>query len=344
MSRGWLGKNSCLSLFFECDAREAAQLLLSEDSTVREQGKARLIEMGPPAVVPVIKVMQAHIGDKDETAWRLAYDTLEHIVQKHRDDPHLDDGLTRLPPLEAKTARFAGVDFVWISEGWFAAGTSIKRDPRDVPDTWRGELRRVWLDGYWISRTELTNAICDEAGLLRESRLEVKRLPELPAFTIVPGEAQKFCAWFSERIKDQGLQAVIPTDDQWEKAARGTDGRLYPWGNHRLRGRKALFWSHREDGGCPAPRPVGTLPIDTSPYGVKDMAGNVAELARRDEATPLGDKLLYKWGKIVQPRRGQGFHPDIVEEDMIPYLTPGYPVGMRIVLIRLDSERTKKEP
>ncbi len=92
-----------------------------------------------------------------------------------------------------------------------------------------------------------------------------------PVFGISCNDAQAFCTWYSERI---GIPVRLPTEVEWEKAARGTDGRLYPWGNNF----DATFCkmassrpgeSHIEK--------VGQFPIDVSPYGVYDMAGLISE-------------------------------------------------------------------
>jgi serine/threonine-protein kinase len=93
----------------------------------------------------------------------------------------------------------------------------------------------------------------------------------LPAFGVSAQSARAYAAWVSRQA---GLPYRLPTDDEWEKAARGTDGRRYPWGDHF----DASFCVMRESRpGTPRPEPSGTGPFDVSPYGVLDMAGGMAD-------------------------------------------------------------------
>lgn len=80
--------------------------------------------------------------------------------------------------------------------------------------------------------------------------------------------AYEFCEWLSIKT---GNKITLPTEAQWEKSARGTDQRRYPWGNTAPNSTRCNF------GGSGILKPVGTYPAGVSPYGVHDMAGNVKE-------------------------------------------------------------------
>ncbi len=95
--------------------------------------------------------------------------------------------------------------------------------------------------------------------------------PQWPICLIDFHDATAFAQWRSER---DGYSFRLPTSLEWEKAARGIDGRIFPWGNNF----DPSFCRIRESApGKPMPAPVGTYRADTSPFGVTDMAGNISE-------------------------------------------------------------------
>ena len=95
--------------------------------------------------------------------------------------------------------------------------------------------------------------------------------PEWPVFAIHLGDAERFCDWRSEV---EGRPIHVPTEEEWEKAARGVDGRSFPWGN----GFDPTFaHMRRSRPGPPRPWRVADYPVDTSVYGCRDMAGGMRE-------------------------------------------------------------------
>ncbi len=168
-----------------------------------------------------------------------------------------------------------GVDMLYIQEGTFLAGTDgsvdMYADPgRDAP------LSTVLLDGYWIGRTEVTNA--QYKACVSEGACDGEPLQELngnrdnyPVSSITLGQAQDFCRWLGGRL---------PTENEWEKAARGIDGRIYPWGDAwpSVTNNLANIPLYLDANGYGRDLfPAGTFPNGQSPYGVMDMAGNVWE-------------------------------------------------------------------
>jgi serine/threonine-protein kinase len=148
----------------------------------------------------------------------------------------------------------------------------------------------VYLDGFWIDQYEVTNrqyAQCVEsAGCsppwapFSETRPKYYDNPEFSDYPVIYVDwsmARAYCVWAGRRL---------PTEAEWEKAARGTDGRKYPWGNEPVTGERANFCDtncprahadHHHDDGYPDTAPVGSFPAGASPYGALDMAGNVWE-------------------------------------------------------------------
>ncbi len=146
--------------------------------------------------------------------------------------------------------------------------------------------RQVTLPRFFIDRLEVTNAEyerCRQAGRCGEARRVGGKTKKYYAGTSAPGQpvvgvtfkdAQDYCAFAGKRL---------PTELEWEKAARGTDGRIYPWGD------EAPTCERANDQTCGmVARPPGSLPGGASPYGVLDMAGNVIEWT----STPYRADLL----------------------------------------------------
>jgi eukaryotic-like serine/threonine-protein kinase len=100
---------------------------------------------------------------------------------------------------------------------------------------------------------------------------EAGHLWNLPVHLVDWYDALAYCAWVSERV---GAQVRLPTELEWEKAARGVEGRFYPWGD-RFDPTFCLMRESRPH--THQPEPIGTFPLDESPYGVRDMAGGMRE-------------------------------------------------------------------
>ena len=165
-----------------------------------------------------------------------------------------------------------GMTMVFVPQGAFIMGA-----PAGTGDPDESPTHTVTLHAFWIDRTEVTNAMyakCVQAGACqppdgvganadRPSYYGNGLFANYPVIQVTWSDADKYCQWAGARL---------PTEAEWEKAARGTDGRIYPWGNGLPTGN--LVYADKTIGDT---SPVGSFPDGASPYGALDMAGNVWE-------------------------------------------------------------------
>jgi formylglycine-generating enzyme required for sulfatase activity len=171
----------------------------------------------------------------------------------------------RMPPPEV----LAGM--VEVPAGPFLMGHAPS-DGRPGVDVGVDSLPRheVKVKRFWIDRTEATVAdykrylAAAGAATFPKHFYGAADPPEdLPIIGLDHSEASAYCRWLGKRL---------PTEAEWEKAARGTDGRIFPWGNAWAPDLVA-YHDHKRS----RPDPVGSHPENASPYGAVDMAGNVME-------------------------------------------------------------------
>jgi formylglycine-generating enzyme required for sulfatase activity len=205
-------------------------------------------------------------------------------------------------------------ELVLIPAGEFLMGSDPERDPRAYEA--EGPQHRVHLPDYHIARTPTTNAqyaaFVEASGYEAPNHWEGRKPPDgkedQPVAYISWRDAMAYCKWLSQK---KGQTYRLPSEAEWEKAARGTDGLIYPWGDEWEAGRCNSSESGRGDATL-----VDAYLDGASPYGILDMAGNVwewtASLYRpypydpgdgREDLRRVGEKRVLRGGAFYSGAR-----------------------------------------
>ncbi|MEI6519693.1 MAG: bifunctional serine/threonine-protein kinase/formylglycine-generating enzyme family protein [bacterium] len=175
--------------------------------------------------------------------------------------------MTVISSVKLKTNPNDGAEMILIPMGEFLMG-SAKTDKNAL----KAEMpqREVNLDAYYIYKTEVTVAqyrkFCTATG---------RKMPNAPDWGWQNNHPIVNVNWNDAKAYADWAGVALPTEAQWEKAARGTDGRIYPWGNEWDNSKLQCSKVKWGDAGKTAP--VGSFSTGASPYGVMDMTGNVWE-------------------------------------------------------------------
>lgn len=259
-----------------------------------------------------------------------------------------------------------GIIMVYIPPGFFTMGSNgfdKEKPPHDV-----------YLDGYWLCKTEVTvkqfRLFVESTGYKTqaetgdgahvwtgekwEKRSDVNwknpgfpQAEDHPVVCISWHDAVEYCNWLS---REKGLKFKLPSEAQWEKAARGSDGRWFPWGNDPPSGDKVNFadkqlwlkekhsWADQNiDDGYTYTAPVGSYSAGTSLYGLLDMAGNVCEWCadwhdgeyyknsppKNPKGPSEGSRRVLRgggWISVAVDLRCTGRYHSITPSDRNPYL------------------------
>jgi len=169
-------------------------------------------------------------------------------------------------PFDIKTSELDGMTQAYVPEGEFLMGKGEVRKNDNSPQ------HLVYLDAFWMDKYEVSNSMylkCLQAGACSEMVSDNTTYQnwiyrDHPVTYVTWEQANAYCQWAGRRL---------PTEAEWEKAARGTDGRKYPWGNEAANARLANF-----DGSMIQEAvSVYRYPLGASPYGVLNMSGNARE-------------------------------------------------------------------
>ncbi len=174
-------------------------------------------------------------------------------------------------PMYYEDSRFgeAPGEMVRIPAGEFIMGSDSRLSDE-------GPAHRVYLPDYYMDKYEVTNlqyrAFIEDTGRRSPRHFRNRTYP--------PGKADHpvtFVSWFDARDYCRWAGKRLPTEQEWEKAARGTDGRIFPWGDQFDidRANTPVRWEALGRRGDTTP--VGAFPEGASPYGLHDMSGNVWE-------------------------------------------------------------------
>jgi serine/threonine-protein kinase len=291
-----------------------------------------------------VKVLRGRLNYRDGDAAKRLLDATEGLLRQHEQDRQAREALVLYDVLAGAVEGKDWEEAIEVGErlwqlvpdldrpqSWLARA----RDELEQPVRLLGEDRMIWeqdgkemvrvpageflyggkkekveLPEFWIDKTPVTNAeyacfVADtgyEPPQHWQGKTPPKEIADHPVTYVSWHDAVAYAEWAGKRL---------PTEKEWEKAARGTDGRQYPWGDQQPTRELCNF--DRNEGGT---TPVGKYsPQGDSPYGCVDMAGNVWEWCADWYDEDKGTKVLRggSWGYIADNVRSatrDGINPD----------------------------------
>ena len=232
------------------------------------------------------------------------------------------------------------LQLVPVYAGRFLMG-SKETDQNALPD--EKPLHEVVLADYWIGKNPVTVSqyarFVEVSGYKYQFKQNLTSKANHPMAGLTWEDAQAFCAWIGGRL---------PTEAEWEKAARGTDGRTYPWGDKWFTNN-----ANTDELGIEGTSPIFLCPKGVSPYGCLDMSGNVWEWCsdwyaknyykRSPSVSPQGpEKGFYRvirggsWANLPKDCR-------ITRRGAYIGNAQNFDVGFRIVYTQISGEQKKLE-
>ena len=196
---------------------------------------------------------------------------------------------------------------IFIPEGSFTMGFEIEND-NEWGDMDEEPVHQVALSSYWIDKYEVTSS--SFANFLNENKNEAHRFIEITPSVTVKFENNVYkprkglenypvnrVSWFGADAYCKWKGKRLPTEAEWEKAARGTDQRIFPWGNEFPDNSRVTFRRKFSKKGFKVMEPVDGMKDGISPFGVHQMAGNVWEWV-----SDWFDSSVYQDEKRIDPK------------------------------------------
>ena len=228
-------------------------------------------------------------------------------------------------------------EMILIPAGEFLMGS----DPQKDQDAYNDEQPQhtVYLPDYSMAKTPVTNvqyaAFVERTNHSQPEHWEAGKPPrgkeDHPVVHVSWHDAVAYCNWLAETT---GKPYRLPTEAEWEKGARGTDGRICPWGDE---------WDAERcntvEGGSGDTTPVGAYPEGASPYGVQDMCGNVWEWTadwynEKQGIREVRGGSWHGYGRFARCAYRGRFFP-------VPFL---FNLGFRVVVSLASSESCPADP
>jgi formylglycine-generating enzyme required for sulfatase activity len=221
-------------------------------------------------VMEMNSTITAQVNASQQAVLKITATTV--ALTAHAPTPTITSTATPEPSVgSSKPSPIDGMILAYVPSGLFLMGsgdTFSEAEPQEKPQ------HKVYLDGFWIDLTEVTQGMykqCIASGgctdvvhdLETNSNFVNSEYDDHPVI---------FVSWFQAKTYCEKVGRRLPTEAEWEKAARGSDGRLFPWGNTPPNGNQALF-----DFAINGTRPIGRYTTGASPYGILDLVGNVRE-------------------------------------------------------------------
>jgi formylglycine-generating enzyme required for sulfatase activity len=178
--------------------------------------------------------------------------------------------------LRCSASRVVGPDFVVIPASRFSLGGDLEASGALPPrspfrDNFAMGRFPVTVGEYLLFIDDLASTDPGQALRYSPGPAEGRRDPRQPVVGVSYDAAEAYCTWISART---GIEHRLPSEEEWEKAARGVDGRSFPWGDAFD---PSFCHMRASQPGQPDRLPVGSFAADVSIYGVRDLAGGVSE-------------------------------------------------------------------